>query len=287
MDQLDWNLIRVLHETHSMTKAAEVLYISSPAVLYRVRRMEKEYGTPLFSKSNKGVSLTSAGLRLLSFADLMLQYDSYIYSQVNSKGEKISGTIEIGATSNFFMHELAAQIKDFHTKYPGIMIRITIDSSIQLIHKLAASQLMLAITRGKPQWNGPVETIFTEPHIIVSAYPINDALLHTMPYLTNDSPTSTPFNSWLEEYFEKDLPKRSKIQLSGDSLTLKALVMQGLGWAIIPYTHLYKEDGLYSKPLLHKDGTPYQLQTNLLYAEACKDFDTYQAYISHLREFFS
>lgn len=57
MDQLDWNLIRVLHETRSMTKAAEVLYISSPAILYRVRRMEKEYRTPLFSKNNKGVSL--------------------------------------------------------------------------------------------------------------------------------------------------------------------------------------------------------------------------------------
>lgn len=217
----------------------------------------------------------------------MLQYNSYIHSQVNSNGKGISGIIEIGATGNFFTHELAAQIKDFHREYPNIITRITIDSSSSLIHKLNASQLMLAITRGKPQWKGSVETIFTEPHMIVSASPINDNMLHTMPYLSNDSPTAPLFDTWLEEYFGSNIPKRSKIQLSGNSLTLKALVMQGLGWGIIPYTHLYETDGLYSTPLLHKDGTPYQLQTNLFYVDACKDFDTYQAYIKHLRKYFT
>ena len=50
MDSLDWNLIRILHETLSMAKAAEILYISSPAVLYRVRKMEKNMVYPYLSK---------------------------------------------------------------------------------------------------------------------------------------------------------------------------------------------------------------------------------------------
>lgn len=287
MDKLDWQLIRAINEYHSMAKAAESIYISQPAVVYRVRRMEKEYGTPLFVRNNRGITLTSAGSRLLSFSDLMIQYDSYIYSHVNSHGQKIAGHIEIGATDNFFTHVLAPQVKSFHEQYPDITIRIVVDSSDNLIHKLRAKELMLAITRGNARWEGPNEVIYTEPHIIVSSVPIDKNMLLVMPYLTNDSPTSSPFTSWLNEYFGEKNPISSKIQMSGNSLTLKALVTQGLGWAIIPYTHLYKSDHLYYKPLLHKDGTPYQLLTRLNYSTSCKNFDTYQTYIHHLEKYFS
>ena len=40
MDEIDWNLLKILYEEKSATKAAEKLFLSQPAVAYRKSRME-------------------------------------------------------------------------------------------------------------------------------------------------------------------------------------------------------------------------------------------------------
>lgn len=61
MDTRDWELLLALEEEKSMTKAGERLFLSQPAVVYRLNRMEAEFGTTLFLRSNKGVQFTPAG----------------------------------------------------------------------------------------------------------------------------------------------------------------------------------------------------------------------------------
>ena len=73
MDQTDWKLLKILQQEKSMVKAAERLFISQPAISYRLTRMENEFGQSLFVRSNRGVEMTSAGQRLYSFANLMIQ----------------------------------------------------------------------------------------------------------------------------------------------------------------------------------------------------------------------
>ena len=49
MDEKDWNAIRVLYEEKNISRAAERLYISQPALTYRLKNLEKEFGTkPIF-----------------------------------------------------------------------------------------------------------------------------------------------------------------------------------------------------------------------------------------------
>ncbi len=59
MDQTDWKLLKILQQEKSMVKAAERLFISQPAISYRLTRMENEFGQSLFVRSNRGVEMTS------------------------------------------------------------------------------------------------------------------------------------------------------------------------------------------------------------------------------------
>lgn len=289
MDKTDWLLIKALYTHKSMAKAAETLFLSQPAVSYRMTKMEREFEQTLFVRTNKGVSLTSAGLRLFTFSNLMLQYDSHIYSQVHQNDDILTGIISLGTTNNFMQAFLGNQLKLFHNLYPGINFHVQINSSNTLYKKMVSKELMMAVIRGQNDWQGPTIELFDEPLIIVSSEPVTEQMLHEKPIILNDykSPVTQPMDEWISEYFYDSAPLISPIQISGDSITLKHLVKQGFGWAVISRTRLFPEDGLYYEPIHHRDGSTYHYKTHLIYSKECDGFDTYKTYIAHLTRYFA
>ena len=59
LEELAW--MTVLFRTRKMSKAAEALFISQPALTQCVQRIEAELGFPLFSRSIKGLVPTEKG----------------------------------------------------------------------------------------------------------------------------------------------------------------------------------------------------------------------------------
>ena len=57
MKNHDWILIKTITEERNMTRAAERLNVSQPAITYRVKLLEKEFGANLLIRTPNGVSL--------------------------------------------------------------------------------------------------------------------------------------------------------------------------------------------------------------------------------------
>ena len=65
---MDLNLVRtflVVAECQSYTKAAETMQLTQPAISSAIKRLEKEYGQPLFVKKGRGIELSATGEQLL------------------------------------------------------------------------------------------------------------------------------------------------------------------------------------------------------------------------------
>ena len=60
--------IIAIADTGSMNEAAKSLFISQPSLSLAVKELEKEIGTELFKRSNRGVSVTQEGMEFLSYA---------------------------------------------------------------------------------------------------------------------------------------------------------------------------------------------------------------------------
>lgn len=56
MDEKDWIVLITLFEEKNMTKAAERLYMTQPALSYRLKNLEAQFGVRLFYKRKKGWS---------------------------------------------------------------------------------------------------------------------------------------------------------------------------------------------------------------------------------------
>ncbi|MBP8278617.1 MAG: LysR family transcriptional regulator, partial [Propionivibrio sp.] len=72
MGDKDWRILKTIAEERNLTKAAARLYISQPALTYRLKNMEEEFGAQVVSRVPTGVELTPQGEYLLAYAAEML-----------------------------------------------------------------------------------------------------------------------------------------------------------------------------------------------------------------------
>ena len=85
MTEKDWVLFKTIADEKNITKAAEKLYISQPAITYRIKMMEKEIGAKLLIRTSHGVLLTPEG-------ECFLDY-SREWSSIDSRRRMLSGLL--------------------------------------------------------------------------------------------------------------------------------------------------------------------------------------------------
>lgn len=292
MDRIDWKLLQEIYKEKSMSKAADKLFISQPAVSYRLQKMEAEYQRPLFIRTSRGVALTEAGMRLYGFASRMLLYDDEITASVQLDPSEYSGHIRIGATTTFTNYFLIRQLQEFCDIYKNISIFVDLYPSMTLFDMFLSGELKVAIVRGNytASKDQSCLTLLTEPMMIIAKQPITLDYLRTHPFIQNISSIyksiSSTADEWIAENFPEP-PQISHIQISGDSRVMVQLVNSGFGWTIISKSRLIEGDALYSQPLLRPDGSPYQYATQLFYSNDVENLETYHIYLQHLKNHFA
>jgi DNA-binding transcriptional LysR family regulator len=120
---MNLHALRIFHTVArlgSVTRAAEALHISQPAVTMQLRSLEKEHGLPLTRMQGRGIVLTDAGSWLAAQADRLFALEADIASSLEAYREGREGTLKLAATylpANFL---LPAWLAEFRQIYPGV-----------------------------------------------------------------------------------------------------------------------------------------------------------------------
>ena len=120
---INYNLYKsflVVYETKNISRAAEILYISQPAVSHNIKELEKQLNIQLFYKKSNGMSATSE-------AEILYKYISSAFNSI-WKGELTisdmaglkTGVVKVGIPSYLTVLFLSDIITEFRTKYPNI-----------------------------------------------------------------------------------------------------------------------------------------------------------------------
>ncbi len=125
----------------SLTKAAEELYISQPAVSQAVKQLESQLGTPLFHRTHRGMELTAQGGELV-FEDVenALRLLTGVETKLAELRQSATGTIRIGASETIFEYILSEKIVEYHKKYPQVKIELISDVSPRIIEALKSDK---------------------------------------------------------------------------------------------------------------------------------------------------
>ena len=145
----------------NISAAAQNLFISQSAVSQSVKQLEEQLQVRLFSRSTRGVSLTSEG-------KLLLEYVSHALGLLQSGEEKIAasrqlltGELIIGASDTVTKTYLPSRLEAFHKDYPDIRIRILNGTTSMVLDYLHAGQVDIAFASEAPD-----ETVYSVRHCV-------------------------------------------------------------------------------------------------------------------------
>ncbi len=148
MDMVNLDLYRVFYtvaKSGSLTKAAEELYISQPAVSRSIKQLEMQLGVTLFTRTHRGMVLSAQGGKVI-FAEveraLTLLGDAE--KRIAEMKTSATGKLRIGASDTIFEYFLADKIVDFHEKFPAVKIDLVADFTPDTIEKLKQDKLDVA-----------------------------------------------------------------------------------------------------------------------------------------------
>lgn len=131
-------------EERSFTKAAQRERVAQPAVSAQIRRLERQVGQSLLTRSSREVRLTQAGAAFLPHVRAALAAVRDAQRAVDEVADLVRGSVAIGAVTSHPV-DVAGLMADFHNDYPAVDITLGADNSDVLLEKLADGRLDIAI----------------------------------------------------------------------------------------------------------------------------------------------
>lgn len=283
MEEKDWLILKMLYEEKNITKTAEFLYISQPALTYRIQQLEKEFGTKIVSRGKKGVEFTSQGECLVSYAKKMLFELRKTKELIENMKGKVQGTVRLGVSSNFARYVLPILLKKFVEKYPSVEFNVKTGWSSEVLNMLYKDEVHIGILRGEHNWREQRHLLYREPICIVSKRKI---LLEDLPDLQRiNYKTDWHLKLTIDQWWQKTFAVPPLITMEVDRIdTCVELVKNSMGYAIVPKITLMEQGPLYTIDICAEDNSTIFRETSMIYRDTSLDLSAVKAFVEFLKE---
>lgn len=108
----------------SISKAAEVLFVTQPNLSRQMQNLEKEIGQQLFVRGNRKITLTIAGQLLKKRAEEIVDLINKTETELATPNNDISGDICIGSGESYALSTIIKIAKQMQEEYPKVKIHI-------------------------------------------------------------------------------------------------------------------------------------------------------------------
>jgi len=244
-------LCEVVHNGHSVSRAAHALHTSQPAVSKLMRQLESDVGATIFVRSKgRVVGLTSIGEEVLGLAQRVLQDMAALSDLVAERSRQDSGVLKIGTTHFHARHTLLNVLLRFARTYPAVELHVMEGNPEEIVRWVSEGRIHLGVTTFR---DAVPDTVMMLP-----AYPIDRYIItpHRHPLLELENvmledlagypiiayDSAYESGAILEHAFMKrGLKPRIAVKAS-DPNVIKACVAAGLGISVVANMALEPDD---------------------------------------------
>ena len=223
-----------------MAVAARELHISQPSISTAITKLESVLGVQLFVRHHaKGVSLTSAGARLLGEVNGLLTHAEDVRRSAQGLAKKMQGRLHIGCFGPLAALYLPAIVTGFQQQYPDVELQLYEADNDALITGLQANQydVVIMYQLDVPSTLQLEHLASFKPHVIMApTHPLANERTITLkkladwPMVLLDLPRS-------REYFSTLFESRGLhpvVSMRSPSFeTVRSLVANGAGFSVL------------------------------------------------------
>lgn len=129
-----------IYESGSIQETARLLHMSQPALSKTIKELENSLGIQLLVRSNRGITATELGERLVRRARLILEEARQAREEIETLKGDIGGKVSIGISPAAPATQFVAALDQFARRYPKVQLQI---------HEIRPSKLMEALREGQ------------------------------------------------------------------------------------------------------------------------------------------
>ncbi len=132
-------------EEKSLTRAAEALYLTQPAVSKHIKMLEKYFNTRLFHRQGQKITLTEGGEILCIKAKRILKEWENTEQSISELSSTVGGVLRIGASTIPGEYLLPYLLGAFKKEYPEVEIKLEVADSLEVVRKILAEEIHLGV----------------------------------------------------------------------------------------------------------------------------------------------
>ncbi|HQR84046.1 MAG TPA: LysR family transcriptional regulator [Polynucleobacter sp.] len=248
---------------NSISKAADNLFVTQPAISMQIKQLEDVFGIPLIEPLGRNIQLTSAGKAFLDQALTVMSELKDLEAIMAGHRNLGGGVIYLGivSTTKYFVPML---LVEFHKLFPGIEVILKIDNRENILAMLARNEVDLVIMGRVPKEMACVAVPFvTNPMAIVSSpsHPFSRRKqlkfsdLADQEFVVREMGSGT--RQAMERLFqENQTPLKIAMEMPSNE-TIKQAVMAGMGLSFLSLRTVRHEMGTGHIALLDVIGLPH------------------------------
>ena len=257
-------------ELKSITKAAEELFMTQPAVSIQLRNFQNQFEIPLTEVIGRKIRITDFGYEIYKMTERILNEVNAINYKTQSYKGLLSGKLSIGvvSTGKYVMPYLLA---DFIEKNKGIDLLMDVTNKTKVIGSLVNGEIDFALVSVLPEKIKVNEEVIIDNELyfvsnnkfISSGENLSRKQMENEAMIYREEGSAT--RKVMEDYFKKKKIKiKRRLELTSNE-AVKQAVIAGLGISIMPIIGIIPELNQKKLKLLPCTGLPIKTKWRLIW----------------------
>ncbi|GAB4033384.1 LysR family transcriptional regulator [Spirosoma gilvum] len=274
-------------QTQSITKAADELYLTQPAVSIQLKNFQDQFDIPLTEIIGRKLYLTDFGREIAQAAEKIVNEVYAInYKTLSYKG-LLFGRLRISvvSTGKYVMPYFLAGFMQAHE---GIDLKMDVTNKQKVLESLASNEVDFALVSIVPQQLAVqrIELMPNKLYFVGGANSIQQTqvlepqALKNLPLIYREAGSGTRY--MMEKFIaDNQIQVRKKLELTSNE-AVKQAIMAGLGYSIMPLIGIRSEIQRGDLTIIPVSGLPLQTSWNLIWLKDKPFSPVSQAFMNYL-----
>ncbi len=276
-------------QTESITKAAEVLHLTQPAVSIQLKNFQDQFDIPLTEVIGRRLYLTDFGKEIEIAAEKILDEVNAISYKTQAYKGQLTGKLKISVVSTG-KYVIPYFLTDFLKQHSGVELLLDVTNKAKVIESLEKNEVDFSLVSVLPS-NMKLDKVELmqnklfvvgnqEMKFLRKEY--DKKIFETIPLIYREKGSGTRFV--MEKFIEKNkLPVHKKMELTSNE-AVKQAVIAGLGFSIMPLIGIKNELNSGNLQIIPVKGFPIKSVWNLIWLKEKNLSPVASAFLQYVRK---
>jgi DNA-binding transcriptional LysR family regulator len=276
-------------ELKSVSKAAEEMHLSQPAVSIQLKNFQSQFPLPLWEIVSKKIFFSDFGIEIAKSASRILEEAQNLENKKSVYEGKITGRIKISCVSTG-KYVLPYFLSSFLRQNEAVELQLDVSNKSKVIESLENNEVDFSLVSVMPGHLNLKKMAFMQNTLVLVGNTEttfrkrknNKTFIESLPLIYREEGSATRLI--MEKFIEKNkISVRKKITLTSNE-AVKQAVMAGLGYSIMPLIGIKNELMNHQLQIIPVEGLPITTNWNLVWLSDKKHAPAAKALLQHLKD---